>query len=38
MSNLYYLGDPEEIRKAQEAVAKQGKGLIRKIWLTSRQA
>jgi 2,3-bisphosphoglycerate-dependent phosphoglycerate mutase len=21
----YYLGDPEEIRKAQEAVAKQGK-------------
>jgi 2,3-bisphosphoglycerate-dependent phosphoglycerate mutase len=20
----YYLGDPEEIRKAQEAVAKQG--------------
>jgi 2,3-bisphosphoglycerate-dependent phosphoglycerate mutase len=23
--NSYYLGDPEEIRKAQEAVAKQGK-------------
>jgi 2,3-bisphosphoglycerate-dependent phosphoglycerate mutase len=21
----YYLGDPEEIRKAQEAVAQQGK-------------
>jgi hypothetical protein len=21
----YYLGDPEEIRKAQEAVARQGK-------------
>jgi len=21
----YYLGDPEEIRRAQEAVAKQGK-------------
>jgi 2,3-bisphosphoglycerate-dependent phosphoglycerate mutase len=24
-SNHYYLGDPEEIRKAQEAVAKQGR-------------